>query len=1114
MPQASTSAADFAPLRLAGAPYWQAQALAAQDALLLAWLAVEGATPRERLAALLWPDSEPESARNALRQRLFRLKKLAGRELVSGSVLLGLADDVAHDLADAPTLLGALHVQGYPELETWLAAERQRRRNVQRGRLEAQVAALEAQGDAGAALPLALALRELEPLSEDAHRRVMRLHYVRGDRAGALLAFDACEAQLKHEVGTTPGAETLALLRTIDEGTRAIDAHTLSVSGDATPSPALPAPPRSHSLPVTLLRPPRLIGRDAELALLRRGWHAGAVVLVQGEAGMGKSRLLQALASDAPALVLAAGRPGDALVPYASMARLLHAVVSRLPAPLPAAMRRRLAPLLPALDPDAGMRGKAHGTPMLGPVQELLARAREHVDGLVLDDVHFADGASVELLQALLTAPRQTPSFRWCLGLRPPEPLSRQQALLGALASAGPLTRVGLAALDVAQMAELIDSLHLHGVHGAALATSLRQRSGGNPLFALETLKLAWADGALATQAELPRSTSLAQLIGQQLARLSAPALMLARLAAVAGVDFKLTLAEQLTQQNALQLADAWHELETQQVLVGDEFAHDLIFEAVLAGVPAVIARHLHAKLAEHLEAAQGEPARVAAHWEAAGQRERALPSLRLAAERAHAALREHERIDFLLRAADIAQASGDTDAAFDSVARAIDSHMNTIRQASGYPLLDRLDALAHSPVQRAQAMGRRAWYCIQIADEAGALRYGHEALLLASPLGDGALTAVIRQRLATTLAQAGRFDDALPHFEALLPGVDQLLGAEQASEFHGNFAAVLDNLGQPEKAAEHRHISIAAARQTGNPAQQVSELANHAVSRLNVGDVAQAHGALVQARQVIAAYDMQGSTVGFVAVLRMQCARAIGAYGEALAAASEAHAELSQSNPARLPVVQMHLAHCWLDLGQHARASQALAAALAPGALASHFAARHAVLAAKLARRLGQDTRALLAQARAQVPSHGWPEVAFIVDTEAALDMPLAQALAQLDAVQTRAQALGLRGSVLAAWVRRAQLLAAADQPRGAVAAGEALALAEHVAPTLMYGGEVWLHAAHALRVAGAGAQSETVLAGARQWLAARCEHDVPTDFRESFLQRNPVNLALLRGG
>jgi hypothetical protein len=65
----------------------------------------------------------------------------------------------------------------------------------------------------------------------------------------------------------------------------------------------------------------------------------------------------------------------------------------------------------------------------------------------------------------------------------------------------------------------------------------------------------------------------------------------------------------------------------------------------VLPGLPEVIARHLHGQTAAWLEAGGGEPARVAAHWEAAGQRARALPALRAAAERAHRALREGERI-------------------------------------------------------------------------------------------------------------------------------------------------------------------------------------------------------------------------------------------------------------------------------------------------------------------------------------------------------------------------------------------------------------------------------------------------------------------------------------
>jgi len=90
-------------------------------AALLAWLALEGPTPRMRLAQLLWPDSEPEAARNALRQRLFQLRRQLGTELVSGSTTLALAEGVSHDLHDSDSVLGdAAHAFG-AELAAWLS---------------------------------------------------------------------------------------------------------------------------------------------------------------------------------------------------------------------------------------------------------------------------------------------------------------------------------------------------------------------------------------------------------------------------------------------------------------------------------------------------------------------------------------------------------------------------------------------------------------------------------------------------------------------------------------------------------------------------------------------------------------------------------------------------------------------------------------------------------------------------------------------------------------------------------------------------------------------------------------------------------------------------------
>jgi len=110
-------------------------ALAPRDAVLLAWLALEGPTPRTRLAELLWPESGLTAARNTLRQRLFRLRKHCG-ELVEGGELLRLAEAVRHDLGDADGVLGGLQFPDAPALDTWLRGQREQRAGAARHVLE------------------------------------------------------------------------------------------------------------------------------------------------------------------------------------------------------------------------------------------------------------------------------------------------------------------------------------------------------------------------------------------------------------------------------------------------------------------------------------------------------------------------------------------------------------------------------------------------------------------------------------------------------------------------------------------------------------------------------------------------------------------------------------------------------------------------------------------------------------------------------------------------------------------------------------------------------------------------------------------------------------------
>ncbi len=1063
------------------------QALGTVDALLLTWLALEGPTRRERLAGLLWPDSPADSARNALRQRLFRLRKQCGTDLVSGTTTLALATDVAHDLADARSVLGSLQAPHGTELADWLDGQRRQRRDAERQGLAERIDTLEQSGDPAAAVPLAEALIALDPLREDAHRRLMRLLYLAGDRAAALRAFDQCEERLKHELGTRPSPDTLALLAIIE----------------AAQPQAQPSPAARRTLPAALMRPPRMVGRQAELLRLQTVLAQGGRALVLGEAGLGKSRLLQALADTTPKPVWAGARPGDTLVPYATLGRALRALQQQCPQALLAAPADQLAALLPELAPAAGRSLMPQREALVAALAAVCDQAFAALGAIVLDDLHFADSATLQLLPELTASSRQG---AWLLALRPPADDSPASRLLTELIASGIWQMLTLAPLDDHALAELVDSLALPAVQGQALAPTLRSRSGGNPLFALETLRLAWTDGHAIESGALPSPRNLAQLIDTVLTALSSRALLLARVAAVAGVDFCIELAEQVLKRSALELADAWSELEARQVMRGTAFAHDLMHETVLASLPEVLARHTHGQVAAWLDGHGGEPARVAAHWEAAGQRERALPALRAAAERAHASLREPERVAFLMRGVDIAEASGHLDEAFDLLAHAVEAHMNSLRDAEGLPLLDRLDRLARRPLQCAHASMHRAWYHTVQANWSEAIAAGQASLLLCQGVGDKQLQAQASQRLGTALAMTGRFDEALPLLRAAEPWVQAHAGSQEAAEFEGNLAAVLDNMGRTAEAEPHHWRVIEVTRTLGDHAFLATARANLAVNRLSAGLAGAASEQLALAQQLVSSYNLKGGSAAFIAKLQAEAERAHGHYLQALAWCDEAEARLAEANPLRLPAVFTLRAHVLLDMGQVARAQQSLTrcdnAELRP-----RMRAQYDLATGRLRLMLQQDARPQLDAARQATAGPGWPETHLQILIEHAEVLQAAQATQALQQVIAESEALGLAGTALAARLRLARR---AEDPAIALAAAEAaLATDPAIEPTGLYRAERWLGPVHALASHGQAEHARALAAQGWAWVQ-QCAAALPEPMRDAFLHRQPVNQAL----
>jgi DNA-binding SARP family transcriptional activator len=625
---------------------------------LLTYLVLHRNAPQARhhLAFLLWPDSAEAQARTNLRNLLHHLRRAlpdADRFLnANGQILQWLPDAPFRlDVADFESASAQVEqTKGQAALrkalekavalyrgdllpscyDDWILPQRERLRQTFLRTLEHLIDLLEDERRYSEAIGYAQRLLREDPLSEATYRRLMRLHALNGDRAGALRVYHTCATTLQRELDMAPSPATR-------------EAYERQLKLERTPEA-----PRAETVPV-----PPLVGRDRVWSQLREAWRTATAegplaVLLTGEAGIGKTRLAEELIEWANRQGVATGSARcyatEGPLAYAPVATWLRA--RPLP-PLDDVWLTEVARLSPDLLVERSDLAEPRSLTEAWQRQRLfeaLARAvlgRKQPLMLLLDDLQWCDHESLVWLHYLL---RFDPRARLLIvgTLRPEEMVVNQPlaSLLTALRHNEQLIEIELEPLDRTETAALAEHLADRRLE-PALASLLYQETEGNPLFVVETVRAGLPSNHRGPPPG-PRSPIVSLLtllpkvqavIAARLEKLSPPACDLVSLAATIGREFTFAVLAEASDCDEDTLVQGLDELWQRRVLREQgtdayDFAHDKIREMAYASLSTARRRLLHRRVAQALEKTHASDpdtvsGRIAVHYEQANQPER-----------------------------------------------------------------------------------------------------------------------------------------------------------------------------------------------------------------------------------------------------------------------------------------------------------------------------------------------------------------------------------------------------------------------------------------------------------------------------------------------------------
>jgi DNA-binding CsgD family transcriptional regulator len=557
-----------------------------------------------------------------------------------------------------------------------------------------------------------------------------------------------------------------------------------------------------------------LVGREAELgvaaaAVRQLSEGRASVLAIEGEAGIGKTRLVQSIVDDARSRDVAVfsgqAHPFERTRPFGVVAAALD-LSRRSPDPRRAAIGALLA------GQGAGAPARAAGDIQYRVVEEIVdlveTSCGERPVLLVAEDIHWADSAS---LLAILSVARQLPlsALLVMVTARPSPQPAEVVRLFDDLAAGGALT-LQLQPLTSGEVAVLAGQV-LGAPPGPAL-TAMLAKAGGNPLWAVAMLRSLADEGMLrrggdsveATTSELP--PSLSDLVVRRLRHLPRATLELLRVTAVLGDAVSLrdvaAVARRPSAEVVGQLSDAFDAQLLDEAGGRVVFRHQLVHDAIYQHVPPSARRLLHREAAVALMAAGADRLEVADHLMLGAERgdEQAVAWLRDAAREASAQaplvavelirraeallpgghrdadLVSAEVVQALLRAGKVAESSARAEAV---LARQHAAEVDTplrVALVAALALQNRAaelitvsqaslaDPARLRPADQVLMLAQQSWALVYTGDPRAGESAASRALGIAEQAGDAAMTVWALTASMVAMGRQGRYGEALAH--------------------------------------------------------------------------------------------------------------------------------------------------------------------------------------------------------------------------------------------------------------------------------------------------------------------------------------------------------------